>query len=94
MLVWVNTCTGEVLNCRRIAAINEVILTENPDNEESASSRLPAARDVTLKDKKCLEQEPQSLKIEFCLLFRAHEMFQMMLTQTFLEEKVKSPNQE
>ena len=40
-------------------AINTVIFKANPDNEASASSGQPAARDVTLKAKKDFEQKPQ-----------------------------------
>ena len=61
-LVWVNACTNEVKNCPQIAAINTVTLKESPDNEASASSGQPAARDITLKAKKDLDQEPQPLK--------------------------------
>ena len=61
--VWVSACTNEVQNCRQIAAINTIILRENPDNEAPASSGQLAARNATVKAKKDLEQEFQPLKI-------------------------------
>ena len=36
--IWVHACTDEVQNCRQIAAIKTIILTENPSNETSEAS--------------------------------------------------------
>ena len=57
LFICVNACTNEVQKCQQIAATNTVILQENPDNETSASSGQPAARDVTLKAEGDLDQE-------------------------------------
>ena len=38
-LMWVSACTEEVQNCRQIAAINTVIVTENQNFETSEGSR-------------------------------------------------------
>ena len=67
---------NEVQNSRQILVTNTVICKENPDYETLASPAQPA-RDVTLKAKGYLEQEPQPFKIMFGLLFHAHEKFQM-----------------
>ena len=62
MLVWVSGCTKEVQTFRLIAAINTVFLRQKPGILTSASSGQLAARDITLKSKGDLEQEPQLLK--------------------------------
>ena len=58
ILTWFNACTEEVQNCRQIAAISSVILTENQSNETSERLRKnPAAQNVTLIAKGTLEHE-------------------------------------
>ena len=61
-LVWVNACTNEVQSCRQLAAINIVVLKENPDTEASARPGQLVAGNVTLEAKGDLEQEPQPLQ--------------------------------
>ena len=62
MLVWVNVCTNEVQNCRRIAASGAVILIETTDTETSASSGKRAAKDVLMTAKRNVEQERQPFR--------------------------------
>ena len=42
-----NACTDEIQNYRQIAATDTVILIDDQINETSASSKKPAARDVS-----------------------------------------------
>ena len=51
IFIWVNTSTEEVQNCRQIAAMNTVILTENQSNETSEGTGKFVAQHVTLKAK-------------------------------------------
>ena len=57
LLIWVNVCTEEVHNCRQIAAIKTVILTENQSNETSEGSGKLVAQNVKLIAKGNLEHE-------------------------------------
>ena len=57
ILICVNACTEEVQNCRQIAAINTVILTEKSSNETSEGSGKVGAQNVSLKAKGNVEHE-------------------------------------
>ena len=57
ILMWVNAGTEELQNCRQIAAVNTVILTENRNNETSEGSGEHEAQGVTLIAKGAIEQE-------------------------------------
>ena len=57
ILIWVNACTEEVQNCREIAAIKTLILTENRSNETSEGSGKLVAQNVKLQAKGNLEHE-------------------------------------
>ena len=46
ILIWVNVCTEEVHNCRQIAAIKTLILTENQSTETSGGSGKLVAQNV------------------------------------------------
>ena len=57
ILIWVDARTEEFQNCRQIAAINTVILTEHQSNQTSQGSGKPVAQNVTLKAKGNFEHE-------------------------------------
>ena len=61
LLICVIVCT-EVQNCRQIAAINTVILTEKSSNETSEGSGKVGAQNVSLKAKGNLEHEQLPLQ--------------------------------
>ena len=63
ILIWVDARTEEVQNCRQIAAIKTVILTEHQSNQTSEGSGKLVAQSVKLKAKGNLEHEHEQQPI-------------------------------
>ena len=87
MLFWVNACTGEVRNCRQIAAMCTVFLPENQSNETSEGSGKPVAQNVTLMAKGNLEHEQPPIQGISWFFFHAQEIFQNRRSQVLSKKQ-------
>ena len=83
LLIWVNSCTDDVQNCRRIAAVNTVILRENQNNEISEGSGEVVTQGVTLIAKGGPEHEHLPIQGGVGLSFHAQEIFQVRRSQVY-----------
>ena len=84
ILIWFNACTEEVQNCRQIAAISWVVLTENQSNETSKGSGKPCSTECHIDSQgKPWAWATADSRNKIGLLFHAQVIFQKRHGQVY-----------